>query len=108
MAVIARAVEPLDGLNAMIKRRGLKKWRYNLTSGPGTLTKALGIKTRYTGYSLVTSPYIHLEDRGVKINGNNMLACPRIGIDYAEEWADIPWRFVIKNNPWVSQRRAEW
>jgi DNA-3-methyladenine glycosylase len=107
-AILIRAVEPLDGIDAMIQRRGLKKWRYNLTSGPGTLTKALGIKTSYTGISLVTSPYIQLEDRGIIIESDNLVACPRIGIDYAEEWADKPWRFVIKNNPWVSHRRAEW
>jgi DNA-3-methyladenine glycosylase len=47
---------------------------------------------------------IWLEDRGIKFPASKILASPRIGIDYAGEDALLPWRFTIKENPWVSKK----
>jgi DNA-3-methyladenine glycosylase len=54
------------------------------------------------GKSLLDSE-IWVADLGNKIASRNIVVGPRIGIDYAEEDAKLPWRFSIKNNPWVSR-----
>ena len=51
-AVLVRAIEPLEGIDVMLKRRKLYKLGYNLTSGPGVLSKALGITTQSSGKEL--------------------------------------------------------
>jgi DNA-3-methyladenine glycosylase len=62
-------------------------------SGPGKLTKSLGIDRSYYGEDLVTSERIWLEDDGVK---PAIKTGPRIGIDYAGEyWKSRPWRYYI-------------
>lgn len=89
-AILIRALKPTHGIETMIKRRKKK----NLTDGPATLTQALGIHTSHTGLSL-TSNEIWLEDRGITIPKNQIIATPRIGIDYAEEDRMLPYRFLI-------------
>ena len=74
----------------------------NLTNGPGKLCIALGIDRGFDRADL-------LEDRvwieeGKNIPARQIASGPRIGIDYAEEWIDKPWRFWIKGNPFVSRK----
>jgi DNA-3-methyladenine glycosylase len=92
-AILIRAIEPSIGIEHMLDRRGKKKWTHTLTSGPGSLTVALGIKLSHNGLS-VTGPDIWLEDRGIKLEDNQIMATPRIGVDYAGEDAALPWRFI--------------
>lgn len=101
-AVLIRAVEPIAGLEEMTARRGNLKNLFHLTSGPGKLSKALGIDRRLSGKFLLNNE-IWIEDIGKKIATSNIEAAPRIGIDYAGEDANLPWRFTIKNNKWVSK-----
>jgi len=101
-AVLVRAIEPLAGIEEMQMRRGALAKPVHLTSGPGKLTKALGIDRKFNGKSLMDNE-VWLEDAGVKISARNIVASARIGIDYAGEDASLPWRFTIKDNPWVSQ-----
>lgn len=101
-AVLIRAIEPLEGIDEMIKLRGSKTRHLQLTSGPGKLTKALGINRTFNG-KLLLDDEIWIEDLNVKIPGKNIIASPRIGIDYAGEDAALPWRFTIRDNTWVSQ-----
>jgi DNA-3-methyladenine glycosylase len=100
-AVLVRAVEPLTGIDEMRLRRGQVK-DLHLTSGPGKLSKALGIDRKLNGKSLLDDE-VWIEDLGTKIVSSKIVASPRIGIDYAGEDALLPWRFTIRNNPWVSR-----
>ena len=100
-AVLVRAIEPADGLQEMMLRRGLSEIKKNLCAGPGLLTQALAISTTDTGVSLLEN-LIWIEDRGTKITQAQIIASPRIGIDYAAEHALLNKRYRIKNNPWTS------
>jgi DNA-3-methyladenine glycosylase len=100
-AVLVRAVEPLDGIDLMRARRGAMPDK-NLTSGPGKLCIALGIDRRYNGADL-TGNEIWLE-KGKRFSTENIACGKRIGIDYAEEYAEKPWRFWVKDNPFVSRK----
>lgn len=101
-AVLIRAVEPVKGLDEMLLRRGKLKNKLHLTSGPGKLTKALGIDRKLNGKSLLDDE-VWVEEGKVKISPRNIIASPRIGIDYAGEDALLPWRFTVKGNEWVSK-----
>lgn len=77
-----------------------------LTAGPGIASKALGIKKQYTGGSLVgPNASIWIEDRGLIIPDQDIIASPRVGVDYAEECALWDWRFRIEGNKWVSRAK---
>ena len=102
-AVLIRAVEPLENVPLMLDRRSKTKVNRQLTGGPGVMSKALGITKDWTGTSLLTpeSP-IWIEDRGFNIAGKNIIASPRVGVDYAEECALWNWRFRIRDSKFTS------
>ncbi|HYG02013.1 MAG TPA: DNA-3-methyladenine glycosylase [Chryseosolibacter sp.] len=101
-AILIRALEPIQGESIMSERRpGITK-PIQLTSGPGKLTKSLGIDRKLNGKSLLGNE-VWIEDIGYKIASRNIVAGPRIGIDYAGEDALLPWRFFLKENRWVSK-----
>jgi len=99
-AVLIRALEPVEGMELMRRRRP-GKTDHNLTNGPGKLCIALGINRKLDAADLLGHK-VWLEE-GERIPRSRILAGPRIGIDYAEEWVDKPWRFWIKENPYVSR-----
>ena len=101
-AVLIRAVQPLYGVDEMILRRGKLKNDFHLTSGPGKLTKALGIDRKLNG-KFLSGNEVWVEDAGEKISSGSIVASPRIGIDYAGEDALLPWRFTLKGNGWISK-----
>jgi DNA-3-methyladenine glycosylase len=98
--VLVRGIEPLEGVEIMRERRGKMK-DTNLTSGPGKLCIAFGIDKTFYGEDLLGTR-IWIEE-GDKIPENKIASGKRIGIDYAEEYAEKPWRFWIKDNPFVSR-----
>ena len=100
-AVLIRALEPVEGVQVMRRRRHNQP-DHNLTNGPGKLCIALGIDRRLDGADLLGSK-VWLEE-GERVTRSQIATGPRIGIDYAEEWVDKPWRFWIKDNPFVSRR----
>jgi DNA-3-methyladenine glycosylase len=100
-AILVRAVEPMEGIPAMLERTGKKKPDYTLTRGPGNVSKALGIGTRHTGGSLLHDEIIIASD-GFVPKKEDIVATPRIGVDYAGEDALLPYRFIIKGNKYVS------
>ena len=102
-AVLVRALEPVEGLG-IIKRRRAGRSEYEWTSGPGRLCVALGIDRKLDKADLL-GDRVWLEE-GVSISPRQIARGPRIGIDYAEGWAKKPWRFWIKDNPFVSRRRS--
>lgn len=99
-AILVRAVEPIEGLD-VIRRRRRGRGEYELTSGPGRLCIALGIDRGLDKADLL-GERVWIEE-GVSILPRQILRGPRVGIDYAEEWAKKPWRFWIKDNPFVSK-----
>ncbi|HZY83065.1 MAG TPA: DNA-3-methyladenine glycosylase [Cyclobacteriaceae bacterium] len=99
-AVLIRALEPIDGIETMQTRMGATSPR-RITSGPGKLTKALGIDRSFNGKHL-TGAEIWIGD-GVSVKKQDIVASPRIGIDYAGEDAELPWRYTIAGNIWVSK-----
>ncbi len=99
-AILVRSVEPVDGIDIMMQRRGLKNIK-NLTTGPGKLCQAFGIDGKLHGADLINSNEIWICP---KDNDYEVLSGKRIGIDYAEEYKDMPWRFVIKDNKFISKK----
>lgn len=65
-------------------------------SGPGRLTKRLSITREFNGKPALSDSGLWIEDRGVVVPKKHILRTPRIGIDYAEEWKDKPYRFVLR------------
>lgn len=102
-AVLIRAIEPVEGIDRMLKRRNKKKADYSLTCGPGALSQALGILTKQTGEDLLGNK-IWIEDRGVTIKKSEIISSTRVGVDYAGSHAGWKYRFYIKRNNWVSRK----
>lgn len=101
-AVLIRAVEPLEGVEDMLIRTGKKKLDFSLTRGPGNVSKALGIGTTHTGQGLFEDSGIWIADDGFALPSEEIIASPRIGVDYAGEDALLPYRFYVKGNKYVS------
>lgn len=105
-AVLIRAVEPLVGQRLMAKRRGKPQHSNSLTNGPGKLCQAFGIRKSHYGRDLTTGRLFLSEDRSASARGKRRIVrSPRVGIDYAGEWALKPWRFFESGNAWVSNPR---
>ena len=103
-AILIRAVEPLEGIPLMLTRRNHNKLRPQLSAGPGVMSKALGIDRSHTGMSLVSQNNpIWIEERPT-LDETQIITTTRIGIDYAEEYANKPWRFYIKDSKWISKK----
>ena len=100
-AVLIRALEPADGVDLMMKRYKTRS-PLRITSGPGKLTKALGITRKHNLLDL-NSDSVWIEDRKIKVNPLNIETSPRIGMNFPGEDAFLPWRFTIKDNRWVSK-----
>ncbi len=102
-AILIRSVEPVTGIDEMLYRTGKKQKDHSLTRGPGNVSRALGIYTADSGISL-TGKTIFLADDGFAYSKKEILASPRIGVDYAGKDALLPYRFYVKGNPFVSGR----
>jgi len=101
-AVLIRGIEPVHGIEQMLQRFKKPKFDHSIGRGPGNVSKALDIKVGHTGTSLVESS-IFISDDGWKTKKANIIATPRIGVDYAEEDALLPYRFILKGNPHVTK-----
>jgi DNA-3-methyladenine glycosylase len=97
--VLIRALEPLTGLRTMARRRGLAADARRLASGPGNLTRALGVTLRDNGADLTAGPLII--EPGVAPRRFRIASGPRIGITRS---ADLPLRFWVDGHPSVSRR----
>jgi DNA-3-methyladenine glycosylase len=104
-AILIRALEPLEGVDYMLKRVGKPKADYTLTKGPGNLARALGISKIHTGGSLF-SEEIFIEDDGLRYKKDQIVVTHRIGVDYAGTDAQLPYRFIVKGNPYVSAKKS--
>lgn len=99
--VLIRALEPLHGQKTMLSRMATSQIN-RITSGPGKLTKALGIHRKHNTESLLGNR-IWIEDNGLQLLPSRIKASPRIGIDYAGKDALLPWRFTMVDNVWISK-----
>jgi DNA-3-methyladenine glycosylase len=100
-AVLIRAVEPIGGIDMMLKRTGKKKLDETLTRGPGNVGKAFGFHTSQCGL-LLNSDELFIADDGFKISNSMIGASPRFGVDYAGRHAELHYRFFVKGNKYVS------
>ena len=97
-AILIRALEPIEGIETMQKRRNCPNLK-NLTTGPGKLCQAMGItKSEHDGISLC-SDKIWISP---KTQNYEYVSAKRVGIDYAQEYKDKLWRFYIKDSNFVS------
>lgn len=99
-AILIRSIEPLEGIEAMMIRRKKHILDKTLTAGPGSVSQALGINKLHNKIAL-TGNKIWIEDRTISVA--SIHATKRVGIDYAEEYKDKPWRFYISGTKWISK-----
>ncbi|MDB5090913.1 MAG: DNA-3-methyladenine glycosylase [Mucilaginibacter sp.] len=101
-AILVRAINPTDGIEAMQSRRNMPVIKPTITMGPGSVAKALGISRTINAFSL-QSDTIWIEDRGLTFSDESIAIVPRVGVDYAGDDALLPYRFYVKGNPYVSK-----
>ncbi|MEI6348980.1 MAG: DNA-3-methyladenine glycosylase [Bacteroidota bacterium] len=92
-AVLIRAIQPVEGLDIMMKRANKSRVDKTFANGPGKVAKILGINTTHTDFDLCNSE-IEIFDIGKK--PSSIVSSPRIGVDYAGEDALLPYRFVME------------
>jgi DNA-3-methyladenine glycosylase len=103
-AILIRAIEPVTGIAIMQQRMGKNKADYSIGRGPGNVTKALGIHRQHNG-RLLAEMDLYIADDGFKVLPTDIVITQRIGVDYAGEDALLPYRFFLKNNPYVSGKK---
>ena len=101
-AILIRAIDPTDGIEAMLWRRNMETLKPNITRGPGSVAKALGISRAINAISL-QGDTLWIEDRGLAIPDEEIASGPRVGVDYAGDDALLPYRFYVKGNVYVSK-----
>lgn len=102
-AVLIRAVEPIKGIDIMLKRTGKKVADKTLTRGPGNVGKALGIFKHHSGNHLLGN-IIYLTADHFKISEEQIGTSARIGVESAGADALRPYRFYLKGNKFVSSK----
>lgn len=101
-AILIRAVEPVEGVELMQKRRPKARKPADLTSGPGKLCIAMGIDRSFNGEDLAGS--IVFIEKYRTVPAASITCGKRIGIDYAGEDANLPLRFWVAGNAFVSRK----
>ena len=99
-AVLIRALHPIEGQDDMADR--FPKPRKLLANGPGILTMAMGITTSMNNQTL-WSQEVWLEEGLSSKSKLPIIATKRVGVEYAEQDAELPWRFYLKGNKSVSK-----
>lgn len=102
-AILIRAIEPLEGIETMLERRGLKIRRADIAGGPGLVSQCLGFTTSHNGISLL--------DEVVWIEAPltpapfEIIESPRVGMNFSGPYKNVPWRFRIAGSPYTSKAR---
>jgi DNA-3-methyladenine glycosylase len=109
--IFIRAIEPLKGLDLMFKRRGWEKDSgkklNSLCDGPGKLCTAMGITKDLSGSDLSGGPIYVTEDDSTINSDFEIVATPRINIDYAGADKHLLWRFIIANSDYISMKKLK-
>ncbi len=103
-AILIRAVEPVQGVDIMLKRRNKEKLDKTLTSGPGNFSKAFALDKSHYGADL-TGDEVWIEKNDLlRFRESDITSTTRIGIDYAGDDKHLPWRFYLNTSKYVSKR----
>ena len=103
-AVLMRALEPVEGIEIMSKRRPEAKGSIiKLANGPGKLCTAMGLSKKQNGADICALPF-YIRDAALEPEKDISIGT-RIGVDYAGEWKNKPWRFFINQSPYVSVKQ---
>ena len=102
-AVLVRAVEPVDGVEGMRRRREAARRDQDLCNGPAKLCKAMAIDKSCNKLDLVSDDHIWVEQCG-GVSESEIVCSGRVGVGYSEEWATKPLRFYIRDNKCVSKK----
>jgi DNA-3-methyladenine glycosylase len=105
-AILVRAIEPIEGMEAMLLRTGKKVLDETIARGPGNVGKAFGFHRSQTGMSL-QSVELYIADDGFQVPPDRIVATPRIGVDYAGTDALLEYRFFVTGNRHVSGKRLK-
>lgn len=100
-AVLIRALEPVDGIAYMQRRRMISDIR-RLCKGPGALSRAMGLNKRHNGISL-QGDQIWIED-SAELKDDDIIKTSRVGLNIDEPFKSIAWRFYIKGNIYISKK----
>jgi len=100
-AILIRAARPIEGILTMLKRRKKNKVDRAMTAGPGALSQALGIDKKFNNIPL-DSDTIGIYDIFNRYGEDDIIISKRVGVDYAGNDAELPYRFRIKNSKWTS------
>jgi DNA-3-methyladenine glycosylase len=95
----------MEGIELMLRRTGKQVTDYTLTKGPGNLALAMGMSKLHTGGNLF-SDVIFIADDGERYKKDQILATKRIGVESAREDAELPYRYIVKGNPYVSAKKS--
>jgi DNA-3-methyladenine glycosylase len=109
-ALLVRAVEPLEGIDAMRRARDATRRRpvpdERLAAGPGLVGLAFGVDRSFTGLDLCDrASSLRLEAAPDGAPVPDIVTTPRVGIGFAgEPWVSVPWRFIVAGSPSLSGR----
>ncbi|GLR16785.1 DNA-3-methyladenine glycosylase [Portibacter lacus] len=106
--ILIRAVEPLDGQDVMLERRGKPSMIKAVTNGPGKFSIAMGMHKKYDATDLTISSDIWIETGWPELSEEEILVGPRVGMSTAEECSNWPYRFRVKGNKWTSKPDKVW
>jgi DNA-3-methyladenine glycosylase len=102
-AILIRALEPVAGQDIMAQRRGARQAKtVDLTNGPSKLCMAMNI-SKLQNQTDLTSPPLYIKD-APPVPKEDIVETTRVGVEYAGEWKNRPWRFYIKRNSYVSTK----
>ena len=105
-AVLIRALEPLEGIPTQRQLRGMQRPLRDLTRGPGRLCQALAVDRRFDGVDLCSSQAQLWVEYDEKIPASQIIPSPRIGVRGDTAALTARWRFLIRDNPWISRKPA--
>ena len=94
-AVLIRGIQPLEGIPQILERKKISQLKKNMGIGPGNVSTCLGLRTSQDKTSLLGNQ-VWIEDRDIKIITQQIIAGPRVGVDYAGEDAKLPYRFQYR------------
>jgi DNA-3-methyladenine glycosylase len=101
-AVLIRALEPVEGIESMVERR--KRPFAELTNGPAKLAQALAIDKSLNGANLYAPDSVIWVESDQRVDAKAIVNGPRLGLGQTPEpWYSIPWRYWLKDNPFVSR-----
>jgi len=99
-AVLVRAIVPVQNIHIQMQRRkkeGKSNYNKSIFNGPGKLSQALAITTKYNELDLChEDSALRIYDTDLNFSEKDIIKGPRVGIDYAEEWVKKPWKFYLK------------